>query len=252
MAKQSGLGDNFYVDGLNISGDTQQISRLGGGPAVLDYTGVDKLAFERKGGLRDGAMDFVTFFNPGALDFADPLVDTGSHALLRQMAITDKIVTYFHVQSGHAASLVAKQGDYNATRAADGGLTIAVTSMANGWGLEWGQALTTGLDTHTGATNGTGLDGLAATAFGAQAYLHAFDFAGTSATVKVQDSADNVSFADVTGLTFTNVTAAPVAERLQTARDATIRRYLRVATTGTFNPLTFAVMVVRNETEVLF
>jgi hypothetical protein len=83
-------------------------------------------------------------------------------------------------------------------------------------------------------------------AFGAQAYLQVTAFAGTSVTVAVQDSADNASFTTITGLTFTAVTAAPNWQRLATASNATVRRYLRVITTGTFNPATFAVAVNRN------
>lgn len=83
-------------------------------------------------------------------------------------------------------------------------------------------------------------------AFGAQAYLQVTSFAGTSVTVAVQDSADNASFAAVTGLSFTAVVAAPNTQRLATANNATIRRYLRVVTTGTFNPATFAVALNRN------
>ncbi|HEY6494943.1 MAG TPA: hypothetical protein VIZ43_16840 [Trebonia sp.] len=84
------------------------------------------------------------------------------------------------------------------------------------------------------------------TAFGAQAYLQVTAFAGTSVTVAVQDSADNSSFAAVTGLTFTAVTAAPNTQRLATANTATLRRYVRVATTGTFTSASFAVMLNRN------
>lgn len=253
MSKQSGLQQNFYVDGLNISGDTQSIGKMGGGPAVLEFTGIDKLAFERRGGLRDGGMDFVTYFNPGALAFANPLIDTGSHALLRQMPLTDKIVTFFHLQSTDACALVAKEGNYDATRAADGALTIAVNAMANGFGLEWGDALTAGVRTDTVGTNGVGFDGVTvSTAFGAQAYLHVFNLVGTNVVVKIQDSADNVSFTDVAGLTFTSATAAPAAERIQTGRTATIRRYLRAVSSGTFSSASFAVMAVRNQTAVDF
>ncbi|HEV7651335.1 MAG TPA: hypothetical protein VGP26_24560 [Actinophytocola sp.] len=252
MGKQSGLRQGLYVDGLNISGDVQTFSKLGGGCAVLEFTGIDKEAFERKGGLRDGGIDAVTYFNPGSLNWATPLVDTGSHALLRQMSLPDKVLTFVDLQSGVAAGMVAKQGTYDATRAADGALTIAVSTVASGFGFEWGDALTSGVRTDTTATNGAGLDGVAATAFGAQAYLQAFNLVGTNVVVKIQDSADNVSFADVAGLTFTSVTATPAAERLQTGRTATIRRYLRAVTTGTFTSASFAVMVVRNQTQVDF
>jgi hypothetical protein len=68
----------------------------------------------------------------------------------------------------------------------------------------------------------------------------------------VQDSADNASFTTITGLTFTAVTAAPAWQRLATANNATVRRYLRVITTGTFNPATFAVVLDRNLSSTSF
>jgi len=90
------------------------------------------------------------------------------------------------------------------------------------------------------------------TAFGAQAYLQVTSFAGTSVTVAVQDSADGASWAGVTGLSFTAVTAAPGTQRLATAGSATIRRYLRAVTTGTFSSATFMVMLDRNLSAVSF
>lgn len=83
-------------------------------------------------------------------------------------------------------------------------------------------------------------------AFGAQAYLQVTGFTGTSVTAAVQDSADNATFAAVTGLTFAAVTAAPAWQRLATAGNATLRRYVRVVTTGTFSSATFSCMVNRN------
>jgi len=54
----------------------------------------------------------------------------------------------------------------------------------------------------------------------------------------------------VSGMTFTAVTsaAAPTWQRLATANNATIRRYVRVVTTGTFTEALFAVAMCRNET----
>lgn len=84
------------------------------------------------------------------------------------------------------------------------------------------------------------------TAAGAQAYLQVPAFTGTSVTVTVQDSADGSSWANVTGLAFTAVTAAPNTQRLATAGNATIRRYLRVISAGTFSAASFAVGLNRN------
>jgi hypothetical protein len=243
MSKMSGLGSNLYVDGYNISGDTQAIGRMNGGPSVIVTTGIDKEAPERIGGKRDGNLDATTYWNP----------DTDhSNLVLEPMPLTDRIISYFHVPSGETFSLMAKQGSYDPTLANDGSLTCAVTSMANGYGAEWGNMLTDGPDTHTSATNGTSLDTLASASFGAQAWLHVFAFAGTDVTVKLQDSADNASWADLTAGAFTQITTAPGAQRIQTARNATIRRYLRAVTvtSGGFTSLTFAVSVTKNQTTV--
>lgn len=53
--------------------------------------------------------------------------------------------------------MVAKQLNYDLTRADDGRLTFAVRAESNAYGLEWGNQLTAGLRTDTGATNGTGV-----------------------------------------------------------------------------------------------
>lgn len=255
MAKQSGLGDHLYIDGYDIAGDVQSYT-IQGGFAVIDMTGIDKYAYERKGGKRSGSINAVTYFNPGDLTFASPLVDTGSHELLRAMSVNDRVVSLFREQSQDAASLVALQGNYDPTEAADGALTIAVGAQSNAYGLDWGDTLTpatAGKNTVTGAGALASRDFTTATAFGAQAYLHVFNFAGTDATVSIQSSSDNGAgdaFSNVTGLVFDSITTGPQAQRKQTTRTLSIERYLRVnvATTGGFSTLTFAVMVNKNVT----
>ena len=84
----------------------------------------------------------------------------------------------------------------------------------------------------------------AQTGFGAQAYLQAAALTGTSATVTVQHSPDGSSWSTL--LAFTAVTAAPTAQRLDTANTTTVGRYVRAITTGTFTSFAFAVVFVRN------
>lgn len=249
MAKASGLGDALYIAGYDASGDISALSNVGGGPATLDVTAINKSAHERLGGIRDGRLEMTTYFN-------HVQAGTGTHEKLAALPRTDIILTYCRgtALGNPAACLVAKQINYDGTRANDGAFTFAVSAQANGYGLGWGQQLTAGLRTDTAATNGTSIDTTASASFGAQAYLQVTAFTGTDATVKIQDSADNVSFADVTGLTFTQVTAAPASQRLATASGATIRRYLRAVTTttGGFTSLTFNVVVVKNAVAVTF
>lgn len=257
MAKQSGLGDNFYLGGYDLSGDTASLGEIGGGNSPIDVTGIDKSAFERIGGLRDGRIEWVSHFNKEtAAD--DPGVTTDhQHVALKSLPYTDRHVAYFRgtTLGNPAACMVAKQLNYDGTRDNDGKLTFAIRAESNGYGLEWGRMMTAGKRTDTTATNGSSVDfGTGSTAFGAQFWLQVFAFTGTSVTVKLQESSDNGAgdaWADVTGGTFTAATGI-TAERLQTGRTQTIERYLRVVTTGTFTNAVFAVVATRNDTAVLF
>lgn len=243
MAKQSGLGDNLYVGGYDLSGNAGSLERIGGGPAALVVTAINKSAFERIGGQRDGGIDFSTWFDDAAL---------AEHPALSTLPTTDRIVTYCRSTTlgKPAASTVAKQINYDADRGADGSLSFAVQAQSNGFGLEWGAQLTAGVRTDTGATAGTAVDFTAGTNFGLQAYLHVFSFAGTDVTIKIQESSDNAgdAYADVVGGAFTAVTAGPTSQRIATATNLAVERYLKVTTvtTGGFTSCAFAVMVVRN------
>lgn len=166
------------------------------------------------------------------------------------MPTTDQVLTYCRgtVLGNPAACLVAKQLNYDGTRTDSGEFTFAVNAAANGYGLEWASQLTAGLRTDTASTNGTGIDTAASAAFGAQAYLQVTAFTGTDCTVKIQDSADNVTFADIAGLGFTQITAGPASQRIATSNTATIRRYIRAVTvtTGGFTSITFSVAINKN------
>lgn len=244
MAKQTGLGDNFYISGFDLSGDVNALGSVSGSLATLDVTAINKFAHERLGGLRDGTMEFTTVFD-NALG--------SERVVLSALPRTDVIASYFitPVLGGAAASINGKQIDYAPTRANDGMLTSAISVQANSFGLEWGAQLTAGKRTDVAATNGTGVNGGAASSFGFQAYLHVFSFAGTDATVKLQDSADNSTFADLASGAFTQVTSnTPQAQRIAVGGTATVRQFVRAVTvtTGGFTSLAFAVSFTRNLT----
>lgn len=88
----------------------------------------------------------------------------------------------------------------------------------------------------------------ATSAFGAQAYLQVISFTGTDATVTLQDSADGSTFANIASGSFTQITSGPQTQRIALTNTATVRRYLRVATTtsGGFTSLKFVVALNRN------
>lgn len=244
MAKQSGLGDNFFVDEFNLSGDVAALQRISSPRATLPMTGIDKSALERLHAHKDGALGWTVYFNDA----------TGSaHPTLKTRPSADRICSYFRGTTigKPAASMVCKQIGYDPTRNEDGSLRMSVAALANLYGLEWGKQLTAGQRTDTTATNGSSLDygaAIGTTAFGLQMYVHLFAFTGTSVTIKVQSSTDNGAgdaFADITGAT-TGALSAVGKTRVATAVDASVERYLRVVTTGTFSEAVFAVNVVRN------
>lgn len=250
MGKQSGLGAGLLANGYLLSNDIGAIGDIGGGPSPLVVTGIDKSAFERIGGNRDGRMNINAFFNKA----------TGrAHPRFSLLPTGDVISTFFlgSALGGSSSAIVSKQVNYDGTRPTDGSFTFDVNNPGNGYGLEWGKQLTAGVRTDTGATSGTGVDfGTGSTAFGLQAYLQVDEFTGTDVTVKLQESSDNGSgdaFADVTGGGFTVVTGI-TAQRIATSNALTVERYLRVVTTtsGGFSSVSFHVMVNRNDTATSF
>lgn len=251
MAKQNGLGDGLLVGGYDLSGDIGALSRIGGGPQALTITGINKSAYERIGGVRDGGIAYQAWFNKAAGQ---------AHPRLSLLPTTDQIVTYLRstVLGKPAAACVAKQINYDGDRGTDGSFPLTVEALANAYGLEWGNQLTAGLRTDTSATNGTSVDLGAASpgAFGLQAYLQVTALSGTDVTIKIQESSDNAvgdAFADVVGGGFTVVTSGPTSQRIATAA-INVERYLRVVTTtsGGFTSCTFQVMAVRNDTLTVF
>jgi hypothetical protein len=249
VSKQGGLGDNCYVDGNNVSGDIGSLDTLSSPQTMLDTTGIDKGGHERLGGVRDGNIKFNAYFNAA----------TGQvHSVLKTLPTADRIITYCRgtTLGNPAAMLLAKQLNYDGKRATGGGYTFDVDGQGNGVGLEWGTQLTAGMRTDTAATNGTGVDlTTVSTAFGWQAYLQFNAMVGTDVTIKIQDSADNVTFADLASGAFTQITTlTPKAQRIAVGGTAVVRRYVRVATvtTGGFTSATFAVSFVRNTQAVTF
>jgi hypothetical protein len=237
MAKQSGIGSSLFVGTADISGDIGAVSSIEISRGVFDVTAINSSAMERIVGRRDGSMAFTGFFNA-----------SGEHPILSALPTTDVIASCFigSTVGAAAASMTAKQITYAQSLGEDGSLAISSNLLANGFGLEWGEMLTTGKQSFsTGTVSGTSIDlGSTDTAFGAAAYLHVFSVASGTATFTVQDSDDDSNFSAVTGLAFTGATGA-TTQRLQTAAGATIRQYVRIQGTGVHGAAVVAVNFVR-------
>ena len=246
MSKQSGLGDRFFLDGYDLSGDVGQLDTIRGGPSPLVVTDITESAMDRLGGKKDSEIRWKSWFNPAtnrAHDVLSPLPLSSRHAMYcRGTAV-----------GSYAACLVGDQVNYDPTRGDDGSLSMAVQVVSSdSFPLEWGQLLTPGRVVQASATNGADLVGAGATAFGAVLYLQVFAFTGTGVIIKVQDSADGVSWADLAGGTFTTVNTAPRVQRLAGATNATVRQHVRAVSvsSGGFTSVDYAVAFVRGETAV--
>lgn len=243
MAKGTGLGSRFFVGGYDLSGDTNALSKIGGGPSLIDVSAINGAAYERLAGRRDGNIDFTAIFNDGV---------GASHAVFSALPTANVCAIYAQAASvgAYGAGMIAKQVDYPLSQAADGALTAAVSLVSNGYGVHFGQMLTAGLRTESTATNGASIDTAASVSFGATIFLVVTALGSGTPTIKVQDSADDSTFADLTGGTFGTV-AALDNEVIQTGATQAVRRYIRVATTGTFANLSFVCLINKHLTATI-
>lgn len=249
MAKATGLNQRLYIGGYDLSGDAGAVPAAGGGPALITVTGINKSAYERIGGIRDGRLSYMAYFNTAA---------NQAHARLSSLPSTDVDVIYVMEPSrgGACGMMVAKQIDYPGTVPQDGSFTFNIDCQANGYGFEFGHLLTDDAENSTGEEDLTGYDdgAGAATDFGLQAYLQVLSFTGTSATVSIEDSDDDGSvdpYATVTGATFTAATGV-TSERIATSATENVKEYLRVSIAGTYSDLDLVVGVQRNLTATAF
>jgi hypothetical protein len=125
MAKTSGLGDNFYVGGYDLSGDISSVDKISGPTNTLDVTPVNASAHVRVGGQRAGVMQFTTFF-----DFASavtspsfplttvPYVSTYAFPVIATITggtVTNVAVNGSNVGSGDGSYLIPGFGSITVT-----------------------------------------------------------------------------------------------------------------------------------------
>ena len=243
MTKQTGLGDQLFVDGYDIAGDVQSIGNLSTPIAALEMTGINKYAMERQYGIADAAGEFTSFFNDA---------DDAAHEALSTLPRADGHLMYLRGEGAGrpAIGAVGKRIDYAGTRGDDGSLTFGIQFQGNGSVLDWGVQLTEGREVYASAANGDGVDlGTGSKAFGWQAYVQVFSIGSGSADVALQSSSDDGAvdtYATLTGGSFTTVSGRTVQRLASSSDTATVERYVRVAVSGTFTDLDFCVIFNRN------
>ena len=234
MAKSSGLAQKFFVGSSDLSGDIASIDTWSTEVGSLEVTGIDSSGVERLQGLVTGNVSFTSFFNDA----------TGAAHLTFRVPTTGTPVTWALGQSvGSAcAMLQAESIGYDPSRANDGALTFDIPMDTYETLPVWGVMLTAGLDRDTTGASTATLDQGAQTSAGAEAILHVTSFTGSNFTATVEDSANGSSWGTLKA--FTQVTDVGT-ERVTVS--GTVERYVRVTTTGTFNPVDFAVSFRRGE-----
>jgi hypothetical protein len=234
MAKQSGLGHNFFIDGYDLSGDVSAVDSWSTPVESVDVTGISKSAIERIQGRVDFDGSFTSYFNDASLS---------EHVALSAPTTSDRNVswTFGSTVGDVACGVVVKQIDYPMTRGSDGSLTMTVPISGNGVIAEWGNMLSAGKITHSGATNVASKDDSASSSSGIGAFLQSASLSSGTATVKIQHSSNNASWSDL--VTFTDVAYATNAGRVAERKtvSGTVNRYLRISTSGTFSNLVFAI-----------
>src|SRR4030042_3842614 len=149
MAKESGLGQNCYLDTVDVSGDVGSIDNTSKALMPIVMTDITQSAMERKAGKLSAGFSWTSYFNP-----------TRAHPVLEDLPRTDRIITYWHrpTLGAPVAGLLAKQLGYNGNRSEDGSLLFKVEALSNTYWMDWCNALTAGKRGDTTATNGTGVD----------------------------------------------------------------------------------------------
>ena len=129
---------------------------------------------------------------------------------------------YDDLIAGHSGSTPSINGSHTVTVVDPTNFTIPVNVSSGGTG---------GTMTVTSTRNGV------------SAYLLVNDIGSLTATVSIEDSQDDSTFANLISFTAVVNNTEPTAERKTVT--GIVDRYLRIVTTGTFSNLDFAVFVRR-------
>jgi hypothetical protein len=239
MAFSHGSASRVYVGGFDLSAYFNGI----GMEASVDAAEVTTFGLGAKAyipGPGDGTVSAEGFFD-GAVDAVDQV--------LSEAMPSTAIWTWLPGGDGQgnvAKCAVTVQTSYGVDAPSDDATTISAEGQATGTGIERG-VVAHPLQERTASGNGMSLDHGVSTEGGGAAYLHVMAVSGfSSVTVKVQHSADNVTFVDKA--TFDTVTARG-AQRV--VLSGTVNRYVRVIWTAVGSGVVrFAAVVVRRPTVV--
>lgn len=243
----------FYADGYDLSGYSRQV-----GPLVWEYEEADLTA-----GLGDaarGRLPANCMINIGGYNGNLDNTASGLHAVAVSPGVSRVVMAPWGIRAAPAAGDPVfcgrfQQAGYQAQE--DGG-AMTVTIPWDGWDAAnliafdkpWGVLLHAN-SAATAANTGTGVDDYgAATALGGYLVYQIFSMnAAGTVTISVDDSADNSSFAALSGASSGAIgyASTPTAGIVAIGTGATVRQYLRwqIALAGGATTCTFASAFIR-------
>lgn len=204
----------FDLTGPDVEAITEESHGLGKSYVEHTAVGLQKVTLAQNG-----------LFDDAALGISEAMV--GQHAVSRVVAIGVAGNVLGRGFTGAAGAFGGKVSRVSA-RGALHRLNVTYTTAG---AVDEGVILLP-LGAKIANWTGTTVDSLALSANGGAAYLEVTAYSGfTGVIVKVQHSDDDAIWADLA--TFTNVTAAPNAQRVVVASGVTVNRYLRSVGTVT-------------------
>ena len=237
MAKQTGLNSRLYVEGNDLSGDANGFS-ISETLENYDVTTLDSPAVKRITGRTDATVGVNAFFDAASTHIS--AVATANSGTLPE--VDQEVLIPFGSSIGSAcAGFVAKQSDYTTSGATGSPLTVSVNYTINAVSPMMGKMLTAHDDTFSSASSNDSLDNTSSTASGGSAMLQVFSLGSGTVDVKIEDSANDSTWADL--VSFTSASGS-TSERVIIS--GTIRRYVRVTTSGTFTDAKIACAIVRD------
>ena len=211
---------------------------------VADVTTFADVTWRKKiAGLLGGEFTASGFYDPTTVTMANSIVlpDTGITTLTYCPGDSSAV--------GDLARLCKVLGtSYAETSSTNDAVAAAWSAQITG-AVAFGYLLHP-LAEDTNTTTGASKDDGAATATGWTAHLHVTAIDAGSWVVKLQDSADNSAWADVTGGAFTAVTVVSGERIVSATSTTTLRRYVRYVATRTGGTagdgITFALAIARS------
>lgn len=234
MAFIHGKSGSILLGPFNLSGYSRQFSTV----QEQDLHDVSVYGDSSRDyilGLKRGSVTISGLFEPTDNLQDEQLVAALSASTARALSVSPQATTLGNV----AYTASSRIQTYNHETPFDDLITWSADAETDSDTIlvgHWLHALTA----ETAGVTTSSVDNGAASTAGGRANLHVTAWSGTSATVKIQDSADNSSWADL--LTFSTVSAT-TSESVSIS--GTVRRYARVVLSGTITSITFAVALGR-------